>query len=209
MSQIYKLFYNNRSLILIDDVKNAMMLSGDKYHEYSTPSDLIITVRAFEKDNDVASLYVYSENRIGEALDVVKSLYMYVLAAGGVVRNKKNELLFIHRFNKWDLPKGHVEPNEAIPDAAVREVIEETSVKSLVLGNYIGSTFHIYFLYNEWCLKETHYYEMKTTDNSVLIPQMAEAITQAKWMNVEEIPTVLGKSYPSIRDFILTYLKKK
>jgi hypothetical protein len=50
---------------------------------------------------------------------------------------------------------------------------------------------------------------MKTTDNSVLIPQMAEAITQAKWMNVEEIPTVLGKSYPSIRDFILTYLKKK
>ncbi|MEI6348898.1 MAG: NUDIX domain-containing protein [Bacteroidota bacterium] len=209
MSQIYKLFYNNRSLIIIDDIKNAMMHSGDKYYEFSTPSDLIITVRAFEKDYEISTLYIFAEHKIVDVLEIIKSLYKYVLAAGGLVLNEKKELLFIHRFNKWDLPKGHVEAGEEIADAAVREVIEETSVKNLVLHDYIGSTFHVYFLSNEWCIKETHYYEMSTTNNSTLIPQFAEAITQAKWINNQDIPMTLSKSYPSIRDFILTYLKNK
>lgn len=208
MAQIYKLFYNNRCLILIDDIKNAVLHSGDKYYEYTSPADLIITIRGFEKEPETNILFVYSLDKLEEVLSVVKSMYIYVVAAGGVVKNSKEELLFIHRFNKWDLPKGHVEAGEAIPDAAVREVVEETSVENIKLGPYLGSTFHVYILYNEWCLKETHYYEMLTDNNAKLIPQTAEAITEAKWIGADLLPYTLSKSYPSIRDFILAYIKR-
>ncbi|MGZ4620044.1 MAG: NUDIX domain-containing protein, partial [Frankiaceae bacterium] len=34
----------------------------------------------------------------------------------------------------WSLPKGHIEPGETEPEAAVREVEEETGIHGVVLG---------------------------------------------------------------------------
>ena len=53
-----------------------------------------------------------------------------VKAAGGIVINSKGQTLFIFRNNKWDLPKGRLEKNENLEVAAVREVEEETGVRS-------------------------------------------------------------------------------
>ena len=52
-----------------------------------------------------------------------------VEAAGGLVQHANGKVLFIHRNNRWDLPKGRIEKGENEIDAAVREVIEETGVK--------------------------------------------------------------------------------
>ncbi len=205
MSQIYKLFYNNRMLQLIDDTENMNLCKNEKLHIYSNPADLIITIRTFEKDMSIQTLYVQAKNKIGEVLEVIKSMYEYVSAAGGIVVNSKNELLFIHRFNKWDLPKGHVERNESIEKAAVREVIEETAVKGLTMGKYLGSTFHVYFLFNRWCVKETHYYKMFTSSNAPLIPQLSEAIEEAKWVPLSDVANILDKSYTSIKVFVLDH----
>lgn len=57
-----------------------------------------------------------------------------ILAAGAVVLRADDtggtEVLVIHRdgYDDWTLPKGHQEPGEQLPVAAVREVGEETGV---------------------------------------------------------------------------------
>ena len=61
-----------------------------------------------------------------------------VIAGGGKVYNTKGEVLFIYRNDKWDLPKGKLEKNESIENAALREVEEETGVKNLQLEKKIS-----------------------------------------------------------------------
>lgn len=189
-------------LVITDILENVDFLNNQKQYIYDNASDLIITVRSFEKNQTIQALYIIAPTKVVEALNVIKSMYQYVSAAGGIVKNINNELLFISRFNKWDLPKGHVELNEDIKDAAYREVVEETSVKELTLGKYLGSTFHVYFLANKWCLKETHYYLMTTNSIEPLIPQTSEAIDDAKWIGRPVIGSVLNKSYTSINVFV-------
>ena len=51
--------------------------------------------------------------------------------AGGVVVNARLEVLLIRYPGKrgaWDFPKGHIDPGETAPIAAVREVLEEGGV---------------------------------------------------------------------------------
>ncbi|XP_034119355.1 uncharacterized protein LOC117578173 [Drosophila albomicans] len=58
-----------------------------------------------------------------------------LLGVGGLVINEKNEVLVVsdrHAImaNMWKLPGGYVEPNENLVDAVVREVEEETGVRT-------------------------------------------------------------------------------
>ena len=60
-----------------------------------------------------------------------------VRAAGGLVWRRGAggpELLLIrrnrHGFDEWSLPKGKLDPGESYPEAAVREVEEETGVRA-------------------------------------------------------------------------------
>lgn len=202
MSQIYKLFYNNRKVVVLENCENHDFQLDTKVYNYINPSDLIITVRAFMKNIEIQTLFIVASKKVDEVFSILKSIYNYVSAAGGIVRNSNNELLFIYRFNKWDLPKGHVEEGETHDQTAYREVIEETSVKELVLDKYLGSTFHIYYMSNKWCIKETHYYLMFTNSNEKLIPQLSEAIVDARWVGKSNIIDVLDKSYASIQSFV-------
>jgi len=55
----------------------------------------------------------------------------------------KNEILFIFRNGKWDLPKGKAEAKETINQTAIREVEEETGITGLS----IIPTFRDYLSY--------------------------------------------------------------
>ena len=44
------------------------------------------------------------------------------------MKHANGSYLFIYRNDKWDLPKGKIEKNEVVIEAAVREVMEETGV---------------------------------------------------------------------------------
>src|SRR3989338_4480075 len=63
------------------------------------------------------------------------------ICAGGVVmRYSQGEplvLLILDPYNQWTLPKGHVEENESIEDAALREVQEETGLQAIILKENI------------------------------------------------------------------------
>ena len=60
--------------------------------------------------------------------------YRRIHAAGGIVRNEKDEILLIFRLGKWDFPKGKVEEGEQFDQTAVREVEEETGLQNILLG---------------------------------------------------------------------------
>ena len=123
-----------------------------------------------------------------------------VLAAGGVVVNEKNEMLFIYRHSKWDLPKGHVEIGESFEDCALREVKEETGISNLQINKYIGSTEHEYFdsFSGADVIKETHWFEMRSGSEESLLPQEAEGIEWIRWIAKENVSLFLKNSFKNI-----------
>ena len=133
-----------------------------------------------------------------------------ITAAGGIVLNPENELLFIYRRGKWDLPKGKLDEGETIEQCAVREVEEETGIRNILLGNFVGMTKHEYF--DEWIkedvLKETHWYEMKIATNQTPIPQTEEDIEDIKWIPLPLLQPYLNDSYVSIVDIIQLWKQK-
>ncbi len=109
-------------------------------------------------------------------------------AAGGVVRNDKDEILFIRRLGKWDLPKGKIEKGEDREEAAVREVAEETGLEEVILEPFLNTTFHTYMERNgKKTLKKTFWYKMLYVGNEKPIPQIEEGILEVSWKNKEQI----------------------
>ena len=128
------------------------------------------------------------------------SNYTQIKAAGGVVRNGKQELLMIYRRGKWDFPKGKVEENEKVHIAAIREVGEETGVENLSITEELPSTFHTYIENGISILKQTHWYEMVAKETPEPTPQTEEDITEVKWVSILQVSDLLKDSYPSLSD---------
>jgi len=133
-----------------------------------------------------------------------------IIAAGGLVLNESKELLMIFRRGKWDLPKGKLDEGESIAECAVREVKEETGLKTVTLGNAIGITKHEYFdaYMDKEVVKESHWYEMFASENETLIAQSEEDITAIEWVNLANINDKLSNSYSTIIEIIYTYQEK-
>ena len=115
-----------------------------------------------------------------------------------MVINAKDELLFIERNNKWDLPKGRTEKGEDIETTSLREVEEETGVEGLSITEFMRETYHIYKSKGKFKLKVTHWYLMKTEYCGVLKPQAEEGITQAVWKTTEEAKEALPTAYSNV-----------
>lgn len=130
-------------------------------------------------------------------------MFRFIEAAGGLVQNSKGEYLFIFRYNKWDLPKGKLEPNEDVSAAALREVSEETGISNIKLDKYITETFHTYKIGNATILKKTSWYSMKYSGNEPLIPQESEDISEAKWFAINQIDQIAANTYDTIREVLL------
>lgn len=131
-----------------------------------------------------------------------------IVAAGGIVTNEKNEVLFIFRRNKWDLPKGKLDPNEKIEDCAVREVMEETGLTQVQQGEHIGNTYHEYFdkYVQAEVIKECHWYTMTATSSQLLTPQLEEDITAIEWIPKQALNKCLQNTYPAIIEIINKWL---
>ncbi|HQV06423.1 MAG TPA: NUDIX domain-containing protein, partial [Chitinophagaceae bacterium] len=121
--------------------------------------------------------------------------------------NDSNEILLIFRNGFWDLPKGKLEPSEAIENCALREVQEETGLNSITIKKNLTTTYHTYHLGTKFILKESHWYKMKATKNENPVPQTDEGITEINWVHAKNIEPYLSKTYPSVVDVIRLYLQ--
>lgn len=109
-----------------------------------------------------------------------------VTAAGGYVGCPLPDdvaLLLIHRRGVWDLPKGTKEPAESIETCARREVGEEVGIDAVSLLRGLGTTRHGYPDGDNYAVKTTHWYLMRTPERS-FAPDRHEGIrhvARARW----------------------------
>lgn len=137
--------------------------------------------------------------------DFIKSRFLIVKAAGGVV-SKKEKVLMIFRLGKWDFPKGKFDKGETPEECAKREVEEETNVK-VKLGSPICNTWHTYTQNRKSILKKTYWYAMDSVNDSGMKPQEEEGIEDIAWLSEADAKTALINSYPSMRYMFKQYLK--
>ena len=143
-----------------------------------------------------------------EACKSFNKMFTRIDAAGGIVRNRKEEYLFIKRFGIWDLPKGKLYKLESVEDGALREVTEETGLTNLTITKQLPSTYHIYTdRKGREILKETYWFEMMCNEDQLLVPQLEEDITEVKWFTAGELDIPLQNTYASIRQLLESYLK--
>ncbi len=131
----------------------------------------------------------------------LRKQYKLVIAGGGLVRNKKDKILFIFRNRKWDLPKGKADYAELIEDTALREVKEECGLTNLIMIGHIIDTYHTYDLKGSRKLKKTSWFQMYSEDKE-LVPQLEEGITKIKWVKEEKLDKILTNTFPSIIDVL-------
>jgi ADP-ribose pyrophosphatase YjhB (NUDIX family) len=129
--------------------------------------------------------------------------FKVIEAGGGLIKNDKNEHLFIFRHDKWDLPKGKLNKKESPEQGAVRECEEECGLTDIKLGNLLVHTYHIYLYKNNWALKKTWWYNMHSNQTK-LVPQLEEHITKVEWISNADMPGILTNTYSNIKDVLVT-----
>ena len=142
-----------------------------------------------------------------EVIKYLKKKFKVIKAAGGIVQNNENKILFIYRLGKWDLPKGKKDKGEKIKDCAVREVEEETNTKVKIIKRNC-TTWHTYTRYKKFILKKTVWYKMKCIDDSKMKGQKKEKIEKVRWMENKIINEILINSYKSLSYVVKKYFKK-
>ncbi|MCX6296496.1 MAG: NUDIX domain-containing protein, partial [Bacteroidetes bacterium] len=88
----------------------------------------------------------------------------------------------------------------SVETAAIREVEEECGIGKLKIIKEIESTYHIYYLKGKEVLKRTYWFEMNCKDESALVPQLEEGITEVKWLSKNNLNQVLENTYESVKE---------
>jgi 8-oxo-dGTP pyrophosphatase MutT (NUDIX family) len=128
--------------------------------------------------------------------------FTVIKAAGGLVTNDDGKLLFIFRRERWDLPKGKLDPNELPEICAVREVKEETGLQKMELKKHLIQTYHTYIENGKQYLKETNWWLMHSANQEKLEPQTDEQITEATWVSPDQLNRYTKNTYMLIKDVL-------
>lgn len=195
---MYKVFSGEKCILI-----SSKYADGDersvKVIVFKSAEELHKEYKAFSKQSRFKKLIVTGEEEV--TWKIFRSLFTYIEASGGAVKNEKEHLLMIYRNRHWDLPKGKMEKGESPAITAIREVEEECGIKNLRIVKKLPPTYHIFFLKNE-CIKHTHWYEMICKDSAQPKPQSEEGIKEAKWLTKEEVKEITNKVYPSLREIL-------
>lgn len=196
-----KIFFNNRFIAFSG---NASDFENDTHNIYTLKSNTELPKLLDDflyrcSDNE---LYILCENE-DESFVAFCDLFDMIFAGGGLVKNSHGDILMIYRCNRWDLPKGKQEANEAIDKTALREVEEECGLKNIELGRLITETYHCYMFENRLTMKRTFWYEM-FCNQTELKAQTEEGIEKVEFVGIDKIAEKLKNTYSSILEAFKT-----
>jgi 8-oxo-dGTP pyrophosphatase MutT (NUDIX family) len=190
---MYKVFVNDKPFFLTNEI-----VKETDFQFFLLESTDITKLVTNMFNNKIKKCYLYyPDEKI--ILRKLKEKIPVQRAGGGLVYNKKGEVLFIFRNGKWDLPKGGKEKREKMKLTAMREVEEETRVNGLVITKKLQKTYHIFKRNGIYKLKITQWYEMKTDFDGMPVGQLEEGIEKVAWLNPEQIAEALKNSYENIK----------
>ena len=169
---MYKVFFNQKPIILTTTFQEQTPDSPLFFLKFTNKKNIVAALRS----KKVKQLYLYHAKE-EKMWALFYEIFKVIEAAGGIVRQRSSgKYLFIYRNDKWDLPKGRIEEDEAVRTAAMREVEEETGVADLAITAALPTTLHLFHRNGKYRLKKTYWYAMETDFDEVLIPQEEEGI---------------------------------
>ena len=198
---MYQVFINQSSITfqhfdsLSDRLKNYLYINYSDLSELEEAVDLL-------KNSKNAQHLVFLMKEVEFQWELFKRQFEIVEASGGIVFNPLNEMLFIYRLGKWDLPKGKVEKGESYDDAAIREVEEECGLVDVLLEEKLMTTYHVYWVNDHQILKPTHWFKMRVERDQLLTPQEEEGIEQVCWVAPIGMEPIMNNTYASIESLL-------
>jgi 8-oxo-dGTP pyrophosphatase MutT (NUDIX family) len=190
---MYKVFVNDKPFFLTNEIVKE---TDFQFFLLESTDIKKLVINMFNNKIKKCYLYYPDEKVI---LKKLKEKIPVQRAGGGLVYNKKGEVLFIFRNGKWDLPKGGKEKREKMKLTAMREVEEETGVDNLIITKKLQKTYHIFKRNGIYKLKITQWYEMKTDFEGTPVGQLEEGIEKVAWLNPDQIQEAMKNSYENIK----------
>jgi 8-oxo-dGTP pyrophosphatase MutT (NUDIX family) len=109
--------------------------------------------------------------------------------AGGVVyriQNGRLEVLLIHdRFGYISIPKGHLENDETVEEAALREIEEETGIRGKIVGEPLGVIEYDYRLGGRSGRKNVTYFLVEAVSGETAA--QLEEIRDVMWYPLDTV----------------------
>ena len=194
---MYRLFCNNRKLTANNFCENLLSLDNKCVKNCD---DLVAKIRHWLDDSTAENLDLGDVD--GENLAfAIKTIFRQAPAAGGVVI-VDNKFVAIERNGIPDLPKGHIEKGESPEEAALREVEEETGITDLEIIKELPATWHCYLLNDQWTVKKTSWYLMKTASGMKNVPQTEEGISKVYLVDTESVKDFEDKTFASLKTLV-------
>lgn len=108
-----------------------------------------------------------------------------VISAGGIVVKDNKVLLLYTTHGRWVLPKGHVETDESLRQAAMREVLEEAGIQARIERKLGWVNYEFYFQGRNYKKKVLWFLMSEVAGEP--IPQREEGFVKAVYLSWEEL----------------------
>lgn len=201
-----KIYFNDKPLFLTDtitaEIEPYVHHDDAVFIDEFSPQGVKSMLHEMRQQKVHAGIYLH--NNVAELEKAFKKRFMIIQAAGGLVVNEDNGLLFIFRRGKWDLPKGKLDPGEKLEVCAVRETEEETGLEKVRLKKHLVTTYHTYDESGHHILKETWWYLLNASKKETLTPQTEEQITAIEWADPVKLEKYKANTYSLIIDVLQT-----
>lgn len=192
----YEVFITGKPFVLGVAADPRTLPAGWLSLRIDAPEELMPAIDRTQGIDHVSG--VWFDDPDGRVWEWFQAVHTFVLAAGGAVTDEHGRLLVIHRLGLWDLPKGKVEPEEAIEEAAVREVREECGLVDVRLVDALCSTWHTYERKGRAHLKRTDWFLMRASADEPLVAQSEEDIDAVEWADPAAVARIRSATYPSL-----------
>lgn len=122
---------------------------------------------------------------------MAEKIERYIAAGGVIVRDERILVLRWPSRQEVRLPKGHVEPGETVPEAALREVVEESGYTNLEIAADLGSQRVVFDDEGRHVVRTERYFLMTLAGETERPPRGGEAKFDPTWVTWDEALDVL------------------